>query len=92
MAHSSLIQVRVDDSLKQKAEQLFNDLGLDVPSAIRLFLKQSLILNGIPFAIVGPDDFYSDHNLQRLKKSIQQLKQGKNVTKTMEELENMADE
>jgi DNA-damage-inducible protein J len=71
---------------------LFNDLGLDVPSAVRLFLKQSLIHNGIPFAIAGTDGFYSDYNLQSIKKSIQQLEQGKIVTKTMEELETMADE
>ncbi|NSW90927.1 MAG: type II toxin-antitoxin system RelB/DinJ family antitoxin [Firmicutes bacterium] len=77
MAQSSLIQVRVDDVLKKEAEKLFNDLGLDVPSAIRIFLKQSLIHNGIPFAITRADDFYNEHNLQVLKKSIQQLDNGR---------------
>lgn len=80
MAQSSLIQVRVDDALKKDAEALFNDLGLDIPTAIRLFLKQSLIHNGIPFAIARTDDFYNDHNLQVLKKSIQQLERGKGIT------------
>jgi len=77
MAQGSLIQIRVDESLKKDAEALFNDLGLDVPTAIRLFLKQSLIHNGIPFAIARTDDFYNDHNLQVLKKSIKQLDSGK---------------
>jgi len=77
MARSNLIQIRVDDALKKDAETLFNDLGLDIPTAIRLFLKQSLIHNGIPFAIVRTADFYNDYNLQVLKKSIQQLEHGK---------------
>ncbi|MDO9534465.1 MAG: type II toxin-antitoxin system RelB/DinJ family antitoxin [Bacillota bacterium] len=80
MAQSSLIQVRVDDALKKDAEALFNDLGLDVPTAIRLFLKQSLIHNGIPFAIARTDDFYNDYNLQVLKRSIQQIERGKGTT------------
>ena len=45
------IQVRVDDELKQRADALFADIGLDTSSAIRLFLKQSLNCNGIPFSL-----------------------------------------
>lgn len=37
------IQVRVDEPLKVEAEQLFADIGLDMPTAIRLFLKQSVV-------------------------------------------------
>jgi DNA-damage-inducible protein J len=48
-----------------------------MPTAIRLFLKQSLIHNGIPFTIARTNDFYNDYNLQVLKKSIQQLEHGK---------------
>lgn len=88
MAQSSLIQVRVDDELKKDAEALFSDLGIDVPTAIRLFLKQSLIHNGIPFAIVRKDDFYNDHNMQVLKKSIQQLESGNGVVRELIEAGN----
>jgi DNA-damage-inducible protein J len=51
MSQSSVIQVRVDSQLKEDAERLFTDLGLDIPSAIRLFLKQAIACNGIPFPI-----------------------------------------
>jgi addiction module RelB/DinJ family antitoxin len=51
MAQTGLIQVRIDEQLKTDAESLFIDLGLDIPSAIRLFLKQAVAQNGIPFAI-----------------------------------------
>ncbi len=51
MARDGVIQVRVDSELKQQADQLFDDLGLDTTSAIRLFLKQAVICEGLPFTI-----------------------------------------
>ena len=91
MAQSSVIQVRVDEDLKRAAEQLFQELGLDVPSAVRLFLKQAILHNGIPFAISGIDGFYNDKNIQVLAESIRQLEAGKTVSKSMTELQALAD-
>ena len=48
---ASTIQVRVDDELKSKADQLFKDLGTDTTSAIRMFLTQAVANNGFPFEI-----------------------------------------
>lgn len=53
---TSLIQVRIDNDLKTKANQIFADLGLDISSAIRMFLKRSVLENGIPFSMVLPSD------------------------------------
>jgi DNA-damage-inducible protein J len=77
MAQTSIIQVRVDETLKKDADLLFTDLGLDTPSAIRLFLKQALIKNGIPFSINRQDDFYNPHNITHLKKVLADLNAGK---------------
>lgn len=54
MAQNTLIQVRVEDSLKKDADALFSDLGLDTPTAIRIFLKQAIKRNGIPFDVAQP--------------------------------------
>jgi len=48
---ASTIQVRIDDDLKTKADQLFKDLGTDTTSAIRMFLTQAVANNGFPFEI-----------------------------------------
>lgn len=48
---ASTIQVRVDDDLKRKADALFKDLGTDTTSAIRMFLAQAIMQNGIPFEV-----------------------------------------
>lgn len=37
MAQNTLIQVRVEDTLKKDADALFSDLGLDTSTAIRIF-------------------------------------------------------
>lgn len=54
MAQNTLIQVRVEDSLKKDADTLFSDLGLDTPTAIRIFLKQAIQRNGLPFDVTLP--------------------------------------
>jgi DNA-damage-inducible protein J len=60
MPQTSVIQVRVDTQLKTEAEHLFSDLGLDLSSALRLFLKQSVVRNGIPFPLKRQDAFFDD--------------------------------
>ena len=45
------LNVRVDETLKKNAEQLFSELGLTLSSAITIFLKSSVDYNGIPFEI-----------------------------------------
>lgn len=54
MAQSTLIQVRVDAALKKDADALFSDLGLDTPTAIRIFLKQAIKRHGLPFDVAQP--------------------------------------
>ena len=45
------LTIKVDDKVKRKAEFLFDSLGLDMNTAIELFLKESIAQNGIPFDI-----------------------------------------
>ena len=45
------INVRVDTELKQAAEELFDDLGLNMSSAINMFLKSAVNYDGIPFEV-----------------------------------------
>lgn len=45
------LQIRIDDTLKKKADQLFSSLGLDTSTAIRIFLNASIENDGIPFSV-----------------------------------------
>ena len=48
-------QLRLDDTLKQKADSLFSSLGLDTSTAIRMFLTMAVETGGIPFDVKKPD-------------------------------------
>ena len=43
--------ISIDADVKQKAQELFADLGLDLSTAINIFLRQSIRENCIPFSI-----------------------------------------
>jgi DNA-damage-inducible protein J len=45
------ITVRLDSDTKEQAEELFDDLGMSMSSAITIFLKQCVRKGGIPFEI-----------------------------------------
>lgn len=45
------INVRIDAELKSSAEALFSDLGLNMSSAITIFLKSAVSHDGIPFEV-----------------------------------------
>lgn len=47
----AMLQVRVDDNLKEQASILYDNLGIDLSTAIRMFLKKSIQVGGIPFDV-----------------------------------------
>lgn len=87
------INIRIDDKLKEKAEILFNELGLSMSTAFNIFVRQAVRQGGIPFEITTQiDPFYSEANMNVIKKSIREADEGKFVYKTIEELKAMEDE
>ena len=55
---TSLLQVRVDDALKDEANRIFEGLGIDMSVAVRMFLKRAVLENGIPFRMTLPKEPY----------------------------------
>jgi len=49
MAKTSTLNMRIDPKTKERAEQIFADLGITVTEAVNLFLHQAIIYGGIPF-------------------------------------------
>lgn len=48
---NSLVQIRVDEQLKEDVTNIYEELGMDLPTAIRIFLKRSVQEKGIPFGM-----------------------------------------
>ena len=93
MSETTNISIRMEKDLKEQAERLFNDLGMTMSTALNIFVRQAVRKGKIPFEITTyTDNFYSLENMKRIKKSIQSFQNGKTVTKTIQELEEMEDE
>ena len=74
---TSTLQIRVDNTLRSQAEDFFNGAGLDMSSAVRLFLKQVVIRRRIPFDVIAEDPFWPDANQRVLAESIRSIEEGK---------------
>ena len=52
----AIIQFRVDDELRAEATAIYEKLGIDLSTAMRMFLKRSVSANSIPFSMVLPEE------------------------------------
>ncbi|MCD8148669.1 MAG: type II toxin-antitoxin system RelB/DinJ family antitoxin [Clostridiales bacterium] len=55
MSEQVLVQVRVDKTLKEEVSEIYETLGMDLPTAIRMFFTRSKMVRGIPFETKLPD-------------------------------------
>ncbi|HAN42266.1 MAG TPA: type II toxin-antitoxin system antitoxin, RelB/DinJ family [Sphaerochaeta sp.] len=51
MATDAVLQVRIDSGLKQEAEELYSRLGISIADAVRMFVVQSIEVQGLPFEV-----------------------------------------
>ena len=49
------ITARVDENVKKEAETLFKKMGLNMSTAMNLFLKKCILEQGIPFELKVPN-------------------------------------
>ena len=56
MAEQVLIQFRADKALKQEVSDIYNQLGMDLPTAFRMFMAKSKQVRGLPFEAVLPEE------------------------------------
>ncbi|MDR0468939.1 MAG: type II toxin-antitoxin system RelB/DinJ family antitoxin, partial [Peptococcaceae bacterium] len=70
------VNIRIDDELKEKADILFDELGLNMTTAFNIFIKAAVRQRGIPFDL-SIDPFYSEENMKVLRDSIRDADAGK---------------
>ena len=56
MMKSAMIRARVDPTLKQEAENIFEALGLSATQAITIFYQQVKWARGLPFEVRVPNE------------------------------------
>lgn len=80
------INVNVDRDLKEAAAQIYEDMGLNINTAVKMFLKQTVNDNGLPFKPNAKKSELNAKNQKELDEAINQLKNGKGI-----EFDNVAD-
>jgi len=73
---STSVTIRMDETLKQQVELIFEEMGLNMTTAINIFVKAVLREKKIPFEIAA-DPFYSESNQAYLRKAIEDLNAGR---------------
>ena len=76
MANTTNISIRMDKDLKERAELVFGEMGMNMTTAFNIFVRQTLRQGKIPFEI-QTDPFYSDSNMKVLRQSIREADEGK---------------
>ena len=91
------VNIRMDREIKEQADALFSSLGFNLTTAVNAFVRQAIREQAIPFQIRAKtaeekyDEYFNSHNMKILLESIADLKAGKGIVKTMDELEAMAE-
>lgn len=75
MGETINVTIRLDREVKEQAEKMFNDFGMNLSTAFNIFARQVLRQGKIPFEIHDP--FYSEKNQNRLARSIADAEAGK---------------
>ena len=71
------VTIRIDEEVKNNAEMALKEMGLDLSTAITIFLVKVGREKRIPFDINANDPFYSAENMERLRRSAAQMEQGR---------------
>lgn len=51
MANTTNFSVRMDSDIKKQCEAMYSELGINLTTAINVFLRQSLRVGGFPFDV-----------------------------------------
>ena len=78
MAKTDTLHIRIEPSVKKRAEKTLNDLGLSITEAINVFLNQVILNDGIPFEVKKPK--FNKETIQ----TIEDTRNGKNLSKTFD--------
>ena len=88
------INIRVDENVKQQASELFEELGLDMSTAMNLFLRQAISYGGIPFEIRKPnmETLAAIEEVEKIKRGEIKAKRYNNIDELFADLESEDDD
>ncbi|CAM1670426.1 type II toxin-antitoxin system RelB/DinJ family antitoxin [Streptococcus mitis] len=79
------MSIRLDSEVKEQAQQVFNNLGMDMTTAINIFLRQAIQYQGLPF------DVRLDDN-RKLLEVLTDLDQNRNMSQSFESVSDLMED
>ncbi|HFZ4569456.1 TPA: type II toxin-antitoxin system RelB/DinJ family antitoxin [Streptococcus pneumoniae] len=79
------ISIRLDSEVKEQAQQVFSNLGMDMTTAINIFLRQAIQYQGLPF------DVRLDEN-RKLLQALTYLDQNRNMSQSFESVSDLMED
>ncbi len=79
------VTLRMDKELKEQADALFEDMGLSLNTACRMFLKRAVQEQRIPFEVVRKPD-------RKTLRALSDAEEGKDVSRDFDSVDELMDE
>lgn len=79
------MSIRLDSEIKEQAQQVFSNLGMDMTTAINIFLRQAIQYQGLPF------DVRLDEN-RKLLQVLTDLDQNRNMSQSFESVSDLMED
>ncbi|BBM40101.1 RelB/DinJ family addiction module antitoxin [Leptotrichia shahii] len=78
------VTARVDENVKKEAETLFKKMGLNMSTAMNLFLKKCILEQGIPFELKVPNE--------ETLKVLDEVEKGIGLSKTFDSVDELIED
>ena len=79
------MSIRLDSEVKEQAQQVFNHLGMDMTTAINIFLRQAIQYQGLPF------DVKIEEN-RKLLQVVTDVEQNRNMSRSFESVSDLMED
>lgn len=79
------MSIRLDSEVKEQAQQVFSNLGMDMTTAINIFLRQAIQYQGLPF------DVRLDEN-RKLLQVLTDLDQNRNMSQSFDSVSDLMED
>ena len=78
------VTARVDENVKKEAETLFKKMGLNMSTAMNLFLKKCILEQGMPFELKVPNG--------ETRKVLDEVEKGVGLNKTFDSIDELMED
>lgn len=75
MAEMTSLNIKIDRDLKAEADRLFNDMGMNLTTAVNVFVRQAVLERAIPFKIYrGVENTRTEASIEQRRAAMQEIR------------------